>query len=113
MAIKQLKFLSRARRDLKDFPDDARKEAGVQLYRLQQGLQPEDWKPMQAAGRGVEEVRISEASGAFRVLYIARFRQAVYVLHCFQKKTQSTSSADIDVAARRYRELMRMLQDGN
>ena len=68
---------------------------------------------MLSIGRGVEELRISEASGAFRLIYIARFQDAVYVLHCFQKKSQKTSAPDIEVARSRYRELMETLRDGN
>jgi len=91
--------------DLRAFPSSARQEAGYQLDRVQQGRNPNDYKPMQAVGAGVREIRIRDASGAFRVLYVAKLADTVFVLHCFQKKTQTTNKDDLDLAARRYREL--------
>ena len=58
---------------------------------------------MNTVGRGVREIRIRDAAGAFRVLYVAKFDDAVYVLHCFQKKTQATGKQDQAIAAARYR----------
>jgi phage-related protein len=92
---------------LREFPKEARREAGFQLDRVQRGLVPYDWKSMPTAGTGVREIRIRDESGAYRVLYIAKLQDAVYVLHCFQKKSQATPKQDIDLAARRYRELMK------
>ena len=80
-----------------------------QLDRVQHGREPDDWKPMSTVGRGVREIRIRDAAGAFRVLYVAKFDDAVYVLHCFQKKTQKTSKADLNLGALRYRELIKEL----
>jgi phage-related protein len=74
---------------------------------VQEGDDPEDWKPMTDVGPGVREIRIREKDGAFRVMYVATLRSAVYVLHCFQKKTRKTSSGDIELAKRRYKELVR------
>ncbi|NVO06117.1 MAG: type II toxin-antitoxin system RelE/ParE family toxin [Rhodoferax sp.] len=93
--------------DLRDFPLEARREAGYQLDRVQQGQEPTDWKPMHTLGSGVQEIRIRDATGAFRVIYVAKFADAVYVLHCFQKKTQRTSKKDLDLAAKRYRDLLK------
>jgi phage-related protein len=101
--LKNIKFFAGAMDDLRAFPVTARKEAGYQLGRVQLGLEPKDWKPMDAVGPGVREIRIREADGAFRVIYVAKFAEAIYVLHCFQKKTQATSKADLDIAAKRYR----------
>jgi len=70
---------------------------------------PDDWKPMNTVGRGVREIRFRDTAGAFRVLYVAKFDDAVYVLHCFQKKTQKTSKADLNFAAQRYRDLLKEL----
>ena len=95
--------------DLRTFPGSARKEAGHQIDLVQQGFQPDDWKPMQSIGLGVQEIRIRDAAGAFRVIYVAKFADAVYVLHCFRKTTQKTSKTDLDLAARRYRELTKEL----
>lgn len=64
---------------------------------------------MNTVGQGVREVRIRDASGAFRIMYIAKFADAVYVLHCFQKKTEKTSKVDLDLAAKRYRDLLKEL----
>ena len=91
---------------LKCFPDDARHDAGYQLDKVQRGIQPDDFKPMPSLGKGVEEIRVFDQSGAFRVIYVARRIEAVYVLHAFQKKTQSTSKMDLDMAKKRYRQLM-------
>ncbi len=85
----------------------ARQEAGYQIDRVQNGLMPADWKPLPTIGTGVKEIRIHEADGAFRVIYLAKLAGAVYVLHCFQKKTQKTSDSDIDIAVKRYRDLIR------
>lgn len=85
----------------------ARREAGHQLDQVQNGIEPDDWKPMPAIGQGVREIRVREVSGAFRVIYVAKFADAVYVLHCFQKKTQKTAQQDLDLAARRYRDLLK------
>ena len=71
---------------------------------VQVGREPENWKPMSVVGRGAREIRVSDASGAFRVIYVAAFGSAIYVLHAFQKKTQKTARTDIDLAKRRYRE---------
>jgi phage-related protein len=65
---------------------------------------------MSTVGQGVREIRIRDETGAFRVIYIAKFADAVYVLHCFQKKTQQTSKADIDLAAKRYRDLLKEIE---
>jgi phage-related protein len=105
-APKPIQFLGSSLDDLRAFPLEAKREAGYQLDRVQQGLDPDDWKPMKAMGPGVKEIRIRDAAGAFRVIYVAKFAKAVYVLHCFQKKTQATSKTDVDVAAKRYRTLV-------
>jgi len=93
--------------DLSRFPAAARRKAGFQLFLVQEGEDPDDWKPMTKIGPGVREIRIRERDGAFRVVYVATFPSAVYVLHCFQKKTRKTSGADIELATRRYKELLR------
>ena len=99
--LKPVEFRGSALDDLRAFPQAARREAGHQLDQVQHGREPDDWKPMNTVGRGVREIRIRDAAGAFRVLYVAKFDDAVYVLHCFQKKTQKTSKADLNLAAQR------------
>ena len=87
-------------------PKDARQEAGFQLGKVQAGLEPTDGKPFDDVGAGTKEIRIRDASGTFRVMYLAKFEEGIYVLHCFQKKTQSTSKKDKAIAAARYRALV-------
>lgn len=105
--MKPLEFLGDSLDCLREFPKDARREAGFQLDRVQRGLVPYDWKPMSTVGAGVREIRIRDESGAYRVLYVAKRADAVYVLHCFQKKTQAIPKQDIELASKRYRELMK------
>ena len=106
---KPVEFRGSSLEDLRAFPLAARREAGHQLDQVQNGQDPDDWKPMNTVGQGVREVRIRDASGAFRIMYISKFASAVYVLHCFQKKTEKTSKADLDLAAKRYRDLLKEL----
>ncbi len=96
--------------DLRDFPTGVRREAGYQIDRVQSGFEPDDWKPMASIGAGVREIRIRDETGAYRVIYVTRLRDRLYVLHCFQKKTQKTAKRDIDLAARRYLDLMEELR---
>jgi len=107
--MKPVRFLGDSRKVLRGFPKDARQEAGYQLRRIQMGLPAEDFKPMHPIGPGVEEIRISEGSGTFRVVYTARLAEAVYVIHAFQKKTRATSQRDVEIARERFRQLMRGL----
>lgn len=107
--LKPVEFRGSALDDLRTFPLTARREAGHQLDQVQRGQEPNEWKPMTTVGPGVQEVRIRDATGAFRIIYVAKFADAVYVLHCFQKKTQKTSKADLDMAAKRYRDLVKEL----
>jgi len=88
------------------FAKDARRRAGYELYRVQQGLDPTDWKPMPSVGPGVREIRI-HTDGEHRVVYVARFDDAIYVLHAFEKKTRRTRRADIGVAGERLRDVLR------
>jgi phage-related protein len=106
MADKPLVWLGSSLEDVRAFPDAARQEAGFQLRRVQKGLSPIDWKPMTTIGPGVIEVRI-HTTEEYRVFYVAKFAEAVYVLHAFDKKTQKTPQRDIDLAQRRYSELIR------
>ncbi|WP_129777298.1 type II toxin-antitoxin system RelE/ParE family toxin [Peristeroidobacter soli] len=108
--MKPIEFCADSLDCLREFPRDARREAGFQLDRVQRGLEPFDWKPMSTVGAGVREIRVREDSGAFRVLYVAKFADAVYVLHCFQKKTQAASRRDLSLAEQRYRDLLKERQ---
>jgi phage-related protein len=105
--MKPIRFLGDSLKAIREFPKDARQDAGYQLEKVQDGRAPDDFKPMPSIGKGVEEIRIWDESGTYRVIYTARLKDAVYVLHAFQKKTQATSQRDIDVAKKRFDELMR------
>jgi len=96
-------FVGTAREDLAAFPESARRRAGYELFMVQVGREPEDFKPIPRVGPGAYEIRVRDDAGAFRVIYVAKFRDAVHVLHAFQKKTRRTSQADIELAARRYK----------
>jgi phage-related protein len=103
---KPLVWLGSARRDLRAFPSGARRRGGFQLRKVQQGLEPDDWKPMTSVGPGVREIRI-RTDLAHRVFYLATFEDAVYVLHAFEKKTRKTPAPDVTLARDRYRELLK------
>ncbi len=105
MVRKPLYFLGSSLDDLKSFPPEARRDAGFNLDFVQRGLEPSNWRPMRAVGSGVNEMRIHDATGAFRVIYLARRPEGIYVLHCFRKKTRKTRKADIELAANRLRQI--------
>ena len=107
---KPIAFRGSSLEDLRAFPLSARREAGPQLDQVQKGREPDDWKPMHSVGQGVQEIRIRDATGIYRVMFVARFAEAVYVLHCFQKKSQKTRKADLDLAGHRYRDLLKEIR---
>jgi phage-related protein len=90
---------------LREFPDEARHDAGYQIDKLQRGQKPDDFKPMPAIGKGVEELRVWDDAGTWRVIYLTRLADAVYILHAFQKKTRTTAKRDIDIARQRLAQL--------
>lgn len=104
---KPIVFLGTSLDELRAFPLAAKREAGFQLDQVQRRGEPDDWKPMTTIGSGVREIRVRDAVGAFRVVYVAKLAEAVYVLHCFQKKTEKTAKGDLDLATSRYRDLLR------
>jgi phage-related protein len=101
--VKPIVFLGDSLGRIREFPETARRQVGMELRQVQHGLEPSDWKPMRNVGSGVREIRVRGATGAFRVLYVANLASAVYVLHAFQKKTQTTAKRDLDLAALRFR----------
>jgi len=106
MEEKPIDWRGSSLRDIRDndiFTPNARKEAGHQLGRVQCGLEPDHWKPFDDVGTGAKEIIINLDDGWFRVMYVAKFHEAVYVLHCFKKKTNTTSKHDKEVAAARYK----------
>jgi phage-related protein len=103
--MKAARFVGDSLERLREFPEDARHDAGYQLELVQRGEQPDDFKAMPSIGKGVEEIRVRDDSGIYRVIYTARLANAVYVLHAFQKKTQATSKRDIRIARERFAQL--------
>lgn len=101
---KIIEFLGDSRERLRDFPENAKKRVGIELYAVQIGLEPSDWKPMKSIGAGVREIRVRGGSGAFRVIYLATFPDCVLVLHAFQKKTRKTELRDMNIASKRLKE---------
>jgi phage-related protein len=105
--MKPVEFLGNSLKALRELPAGGRRSLGFQLERVQRGSEPLDWKPMKSVGSGVCEVRARDESGAYRMMYVAKFEEAVYVLHCFTKKSQKTSALDLDLARTRYQQLVR------
>ncbi|MEF9899078.1 MAG: type II toxin-antitoxin system RelE/ParE family toxin [Pseudomonas sp.] len=102
---KDIVFLGNSLECLRSFPRDAMREAGHQLQAIQDGEDPDDWKPMKTVGKGVREIRIKDEDGAFRVFYVASLPDAVYVLHAFRKTTEKTEKRDIELAKTRFKSL--------
>lgn len=108
LQLKPIEFLGSSRRVIAAFPDEARRTAGFQLDRVQHGSEPVDRKPLPSVGPGALELRVRDRAGAFRVVYVAKFSDAIYVLHAFQKKGRKTGRLDLELARLRYAELMRI-----
>ena len=104
--MKAVKWLGTSLDAVRQFTEDARKQTGYQLYRVQSGLEPSDWKPMSVIGTGVREIRV-HSKDEFRVIYVATFEEAVYVLHAFHKKSRKTSTHDLELATSRYKQLIK------
>ena len=104
--MKDIVFAGSSLKALKSLPTEAKREAGYQLDKVQNGKTPSDWKPMPSIGAGVREIRIRESDGTYRVIYIAKFEEAVYVLHTFQKKTQKTAKSDIEIAKQTLKDVL-------
>ncbi len=109
--MKEVEFRGSSLIDLRDFPQTVMREVGHQLDKVQNGLAPDDAKPMPTIGAGVVELRIWDEAGTFRVVYVAKFEDTVYVLHCFKKKTSQTARPDIELARKRFRELVKGIQN--
>lgn len=105
--MKPVYFVGSSRDELRQLSEDVRETAGYQLFKVQQGKEPDDWKPMPSVGAGVNEMRVWDESGTYRVLYVAKFEDAVYVLHVFEKRSQKTPKGEIRLAKSRYAELLK------
>jgi phage-related protein len=99
--MKDIEFLGNSLENIQLFSDTAKQRTGYELHKLQMGLNPDNWKPMTSVGPGVKEIRVSASDGIYRTVYIAKFKEAIYVLHAFQKKNQKTRQEDIDLAKKR------------
>jgi phage-related protein len=110
---KELKWVGTSYEDLCKFPELSRRDAGFQLGKVQAGFDPTDWKPFEDVGSGTREIRLRDSNGIFRVMYVAKFAEAIYVLHCFQKKTQTTSKQDKEIAKVRYRAVVQARKERN
>lgn len=108
--VKPVRFMGSAKDDLSAFPKSARIRAGHELFMLQVGREPDNWRSMPTIGPGACEIRVRDSAGAFRVVYVTKFAEAVYVLHAFQKRTRKTAPRDLELARRRYREARAMAQ---
>jgi phage-related protein len=102
---KPIQWLGDSRDRLRRFPQAARREIGYQLSLIQTGRWASDWKPIPVVGAGVIEIRV-HAESEYRIFYVAKFEDAVYVLHVFAKKTRKASSLDVELGKKRYRELL-------
>mgnify|MGYP001605405226 CR=1 FL=1 len=105
--MKPVHFVGSSRDDLRELPESVKETAGHQLFKVQQGKEPDDWKPMSSVGAGVQEIRVWDESGTYRMLYVAKFEEAVYVLHVFEKRSQKTAKGDIQRAKSRYADLLK------
>lgn len=103
--MKPVAWVGDSLRRLREFPPEAMHDLGYELELVQGGFEPKDWKPMPSVGAGVSEIRV-HAGGAFRLLYFAKFPEAIYVLHTFQKKTRKTAKLDIALARQRLRAIL-------
>ncbi|MBT4396351.1 MAG: type II toxin-antitoxin system RelE/ParE family toxin [Acidiferrobacteraceae bacterium] len=104
--MKKIIFIGNTLNNIKKFSHEAKREAGHQLDRVQRGKEPLDWKPMQGIADGAREIRFRDRNGIYRVIYVAKFEEAVYVLHAFQKKTQKTSQLDIEMAKQAFKSVL-------
>lgn len=102
---KPIIFIGRSREEIRDFPNDVRNDAGFNLYLIQNGGNPSDWKPLKSVGRGVREIRLWDDSGTYRVIYVANLKDAVYVLGAFKKTTEKTESIHLSLIKKRFKQI--------
>jgi phage-related protein len=105
--MKSVHFVGTSREDFRELPYSAQETVGFQLFKVQQGKEPDNWKPMPTVGPGVLEIRVRDESGAYRMFYVAKFEEAVYVLHVFEKRSQKTARADLELGKNRYADLLK------
>ncbi|WP_119841341.1 type II toxin-antitoxin system RelE/ParE family toxin [Salinibacter ruber] len=103
MLVQNLAFVGSSRGDLCAFSEDVRREAGYQLDKVQRGEQPTDFKPMKTIGSGTYELRIKEYGNEYRIFYVAKFGDSIYVLHAFKKTSRKTPERHLNISRRRYK----------
>lgn len=106
MEDKPINWIGSALEDLCSFPEEARRKAGFELRKIQQGEDPTDFKPMSVVGKGVQEIRI-RTEDTYRIFYVTKFAESIYVRHSFQKKTQKTAKGDIELGQKRYEQMLK------
>jgi phage-related protein len=104
--MKRIQWLGTSLNAVREFPVEARSVIGKELRTVQAGDMPSDFKPMPTVGSGAYEIRV-RAGNQYRVIYVAKFSNSVYVLHAFVKKTQKTAQTDLDLAQSRYAALLK------
>ena len=105
--MKLVHFVGTSRENIRELPDSVQETAGFQLFKVQQGREADDWKPMPTVGSGVHEIRVRDERGAYRIFYVAKFGEAVYVLHVFEKRSQKTARTDLELGKSRYADLLK------
>ena len=108
--MKNIIFIGQSKNIIKSFPQAAKRNTGYQLDKIQNGKEPSDWKPVNTIGTGVREIRIKDKEGIYRVIYISKFKQSIYVLHAFKKKARKTSKHDIDVVKTAYKIMLEIVK---
>lgn len=109
MGDKPIYWIGTSREDISRFPEEAKRKAGFQLRAIQKGENPRDFKPISIIGKGREEIRIWIGE-TYRIFYVARFQEGIYVLHAFEKKPQKTSKKDIELGQKRYQQMIQFRQ---
>ncbi|MGQ1273651.1 type II toxin-antitoxin system RelE/ParE family toxin (plasmid) [Acinetobacter baumannii] len=108
--MKEIRFIGNSLDCIRDFPESVKSRTGYELHKIQMGFEPTDFKPMKTIGKGVLEIRLKDESGIYRVIYTAKIGEHIYVFHAFNKKTQTTSKTDIEIAKSRFKQLMQEIQ---
>jgi phage-related protein len=103
--MKPIEWLGNTIKLIRSYPPEIRQEIGYNLDKIQRGIEPSDWKPMRGIAPGVKEIRIHD-NKEYRVIYVAQFEEAIYVLHAFIKKTEKTAKLDLELAKKRYTDLL-------
>ena len=103
--MKSIRFVGDSKAIIRSFPVTVKLKVGGQLFLIQTGHEPDDWKPMPSIGPGVGEIRVRDISGAYRVIYLTNIGETIFVLSAFIKKAQATPQREIELARKRLKEL--------